>query len=118
MIIGLPRNSLIVLIAAKKVAERSSLFNYDAVYSKYRTYQKTHATLGSFAIVISKQVFLKLFVDLINQGFLRTSSEGHGHEGDGAAEVLNVNNKVCLGFRKEELVEMLHEARDRLGLSH
>ena len=34
--------SLIVLISAKKVAERASVFNFDAVYTKYKSFTKNH----------------------------------------------------------------------------
>ena len=37
-IIDLPRISLIVLITAKKVAEKASLFNFEAVYQEYRRF--------------------------------------------------------------------------------
>lgn len=112
---GLPKSSLIVLIAAKKVAEKASVFNYEAVYSKYQNYIKNHSNVGAITMTISKQVFLKLFVDLVHQGFIK-SDGGSGEEG--TAEILNVNNKVSLGFRKEELIEMLEGAKDRLGLPH
>jgi len=39
---GLPKCSLIVLIAAKKVAEKAHIFNFEAVYTKYKMFQKTH----------------------------------------------------------------------------
>ena len=39
---SLPKASLTVLIAAKKVAERAPIFNYEAVLAKYRNYTKTH----------------------------------------------------------------------------
>ena len=39
---GLPKCSIIVLIAAKKVAEKAHIFNFEAVYTKYKMFQKTH----------------------------------------------------------------------------
>jgi hypothetical protein len=35
---GLPKSSIIVLIAAKKVAEKASIFNFEAVYTKYKVF--------------------------------------------------------------------------------
>ena len=92
------------MIAAKKVAEKAQIFNFEAVYTKYKVFQKNHQSLTS----ISKDVFLKLFVDLIHQGFLKSESD--------TTEVLNVNNKICLGFRERDLTRMLEEAKNRLGL--
>lgn len=34
--------SLIVLIAAKNVAERASVFNFEAVYTKYKNFMINH----------------------------------------------------------------------------
>jgi hypothetical protein len=42
-LVALPRCALIVLIAAFKVAETASMFNFEAVLSKYRNYMKSHA---------------------------------------------------------------------------
>jgi hypothetical protein len=38
VIVDLPKSSLTVLITARKVAGRSSLFNFESVYQKYRTF--------------------------------------------------------------------------------
>ena len=100
---ALPKCSLIVLIAAKKVAERTSIFNYEACYTNYRNFVKNHELPG---LSLSKQVFLKLFVDLVHQGFLRSEGE--------PCDILNVNNKIGLGFRIKELNQMIEEAKDRL----
>jgi hypothetical protein len=39
---------------------------------------------------LSKQAFLKIFLDLVNKGFLRSDNE---------TDILSVNNKIALGFR-------------------
>lgn len=93
-----------MLIVAKKIAEKTPIFNYEAVHNKYRAFIKNHQAISN----LSKQVFLKLFVDLVHQGFLR--SEG------GSSEVLNVNNRVCLGFRERELTKMIEGSKEKLGL--
>lgn len=51
---------------------------------------------------------MKLFVDLIHQGFLKSESD--------TTEVLNVNNKICLGFRERDLTRMIEDAKGKLGL--
>ena len=105
MTVDLPKCSLIVLIAAKKVAERTSIFNFDACYTTYKQYNKNHEVPG---LTLSKQVFLKLFVDLVHQGFLKSEGE--------PCDILNVNNKIGLGFRMKEIVQMIEDAKDRLFL--
>ena len=105
--LDLPKASLIVLISAKKVAERASVFNFDAVYGKYKSFMKNHTSVG---LPLSKAVFLKIFLDLMHLGFLRSESE---------TEILNVNNKVALGFRESELDKMLYVVGEqRIGLSN
>ena len=51
------------MIAAKKVAEKASIFNFDAVFSKYKAFMKNHTSIG---LPLSKQVFLKIFLDLVH----------------------------------------------------
>jgi hypothetical protein len=47
---------------------------------------KNHEQVG---LSLSKQVFLKTFLDLVHNGFLKSESE---------TDLLNVNNKIALGF--------------------
>lgn len=39
-----PKSQIIVLIAAFKVAQKASLFNFEAVHTKYKNYMKSHQT--------------------------------------------------------------------------
>ena len=50
--------------------------------------------------VLSKQAFLKIFLDLVNKGFLRSDNE---------TDILSVNNKIALGFRYQDLERVLIE---------
>jgi hypothetical protein len=52
---------------------------------------------------------LKIFLDLIEKGFLKTQSE---------VDVLSVNNSISLGFRPTDLGELLRnkEQREKLQL--
>jgi len=45
-------------------------------------------------MVLSKQAFLKIFLDLVDKGFLRSEND---------TEILSVNNKISLGFRLQDL---------------
>ena len=105
----LPKSALIVLIASFKIAERTSIFNFEAVFAKYSNYIKQHKTQLQNIQSLSRQAFLKIFLDLIEKGFLKTQSE---------VEVLSVNNGISLGFRPTDLGELLRnkEQRERLQL--
>ena len=48
---ALPSSSLIVLITAKKVSEKAPLFNFEAVYQKYRYYGQQWAKSLSASLV-------------------------------------------------------------------
>lgn len=50
--------------------------------------------------ILSKQAFLKIFLDLVDKGFLRSENE---------TEILSVNNKISLGFRLKDLEYTLHK---------
>jgi hypothetical protein len=86
------------LIAAFKVGEKSSLFNFEAVHSKYKNYMKSHLSQLSSLQCLSKQAFIKIFLDLTDKGFLRSESD---------TDILSVNNKIALGFRAKDLEEVL-----------
>ena len=47
---------------------------------------------------IARQTFLKIFLDLVTQGFLKSESE---------TDILSVNNKVALGFRAKDFDKMI-----------
>ena len=68
IIIGsLPRESLIVLVAARKVAYKAKQFNFEAVFQRYKNYMHALKTTESAAglVDLNRQTFLKLFVDLV-----------------------------------------------------
>lgn len=58
----------------------------------------SHQTQLNSIQVLSKQAFIKIFLDLADKGFLRSESE---------TDILSVNNKVALGFRAKDLQEIL-----------
>ena len=78
-----------VLITARKVAVRSTLFNFEAIYQRYRSFIGARSMQSGFEVVeISRQTFLKLFLDMVRKGFLKSESQ---------VDILSVNNKVSLG---------------------
>lgn len=52
---------------------------------------------------ISKQAFLKIFLDLVDKGYLRSDSD---------CDILSVNNKIAMGFRLQDFDRMLHNCMD------
>ena len=93
--LDLPRSSLIVLFFAWKIGTRVSLFNFEAVYSKYKGVidetRGSNVTKGTI-IALSRQTFLKIFIDLVNTGYLNSQN---------MTDVISVNNKVAINFRSK-----------------
>ena len=56
---------------------------------------------------ISRQTFLKIFLDLVAQGFLKSESE---------TDILSVNNKVALGFRAKDFDKMIKKNLSMMNL--
>ena len=86
-----------MLIAAFKVGAQNSLFNFEAVFQKYKAYMKSHASQVQIEI-LSKQAFIKIFLDLTEKGLLKSESE---------TDILSVNNKIALGLRAKDLEEII-----------
>ena len=63
---NLCEGSLTILVAAKKIAEKTSLFNFEALYQKYRQHVHQVQKGGNMMNDMSRQTFLKLFLDLVN----------------------------------------------------
>ena len=90
MSLGLPVSNLTVLFSAKIVAKRTPLFNFEAVYQKYlRNQNNTNLASGLKGCEISRQTFLKIFLDMVRKGFLKSESQ---------VDILSVNNKVAMAM--------------------
>lgn len=87
---NLCKESLTILVAAKKLAEKTPLFNFEALYQKYRQHVLQVQKGGNVISDMSRQTFLKLFLDLVNQAYFRSESY---------VDILSVNNKIALAFR-------------------
>lgn len=59
-------------------------------------YMKNHLQQMEIKVT-SRAQFLKLFLDLIDKGFLKTESE----------DILNVNTKIALGFSQDDFSKVL-----------
>lgn len=68
--------------------------------------QKSQSSLAS--VELGRQTFLKLFVDLVRQGFLRSESE---------TEILSVNNKIALGFNSSDFDNYLNKENSNLPVT-
>jgi len=83
------------------------LFNFEAVHSKYKNYIKSHLSQLNNMQCLSKQAFIKIFLDLTDKGFLKSTSE---------TDILSVNNTIAIGFRFKDLEEMLLSKLNQLDL--
>ena len=50
--------------------------------------------------VMSRAQFLKLFLDLIDKGFMKSESD---------TDILNVNNKLAIAFNKVDISGLLND---------
>jgi hypothetical protein len=67
----------------------------------------SHGTQLNGMQQLSKPAFIKIFLDLTDKGFLKSESE---------TDILSVNNKIALGFRKEDLVDIVRQKLSSLDL--
>ena len=65
--------------------------------------QKTSITLND----ISRETFLKIFLDLVHQGYLHSES---------STDILSVNNKVALAFRGKDISRMIKDNINSIDL--
>jgi hypothetical protein len=68
---------------------------------------KSHLTQLSAIQVLSKQAFIKIFLDLTDKGFLRSESD---------VDILSTNNKIALGLRAKDLHDILFTKLAQLDL--
>ena len=57
---------------------------------------------------MSKSTFLKVFLDLVEKGFIKCENE---------TDILNVNNKLALGFSASD-IELILKTKEVQGLPH
>ena len=74
-----------------------SLFNFEAVFSNYKKIMNNTSVRDLQGEGMSKNTFLKVFLDLVEKGFLKCDNE---------TDILNVNNKIALGFKSEDLEDL------------
>ena len=67
----------------------------------------SHGTQLNGMQQLSKPAFIKIFLDLTDKGFLKSESE---------TDILSVNNKIALGFREEDLVDIVRQKLSSLDL--
>lgn len=79
------------------VNKKATYFNFEAVYSNYKKISTNTGVREATGDGMSKNTFLKVFLDLVEKGFLKCENE---------TDILNVNNKIALGFRQEDLEDL------------
>ena len=99
MLKSMPPVSLEVLVSTLKVCAKADTFNFEAVYQKYLSWKRLQTSRVK-ASSLPKAVFLKTFLDLVEKGFIDCHSPDMG-------EVANINTKLALGFRRNDLENMI-----------
>jgi hypothetical protein len=79
---------------AYRVSVKAATFNFEAVHKLYQQALLSKQSAEQQGFSLSKQQFIKLFLDLVDKGFLRSETE---------SDTLSVHNKISLGFRKNDL---------------
>ena len=95
----MPEAYLLVLISGKNVSITGEVqfFTFSLAYKEYLLFVKR----GDGKVLnISKETFIKIFIDLVQKGFFRSKA---------ASDIISVNNKVVLGIPKDELTLMIEE---------
>jgi len=55
---------------------------------------------GGSILNISKETFIKIFIDLVQKGFFKSKA---------TTDIISVNNKVVLGIEIEEMKKMIND---------
>lgn len=93
----MPEAYLIVLISGKNAFEncKQDYFTFTQAYKEYKCF----TSRGSMMVLkISKETFIKIFIDLIQKGFFKSKA---------TTDLISVNNKVVLGIEFNELNNMI-----------
>ncbi|CAI2364475.1 unnamed protein product [Moneuplotes crassus] len=96
----MPEAYLVVLISAKNSFQNcmQEFFTFTLAYNEYKLFLKRNQ--GKL-IKISKETFIKIFIDLVKKGFIKTKAT--------TDIIISVNNKMGLGIEFEELTLMIRE---------
>ena len=81
------------------------MFNFEAVHSQYQKITSNYGVQTNVGEAMSKSTFLKVFLDLVERGFIKCENE---------TDILNVNNKLALGFSATDIerILMCNEVKD------
>jgi hypothetical protein len=94
----MPEAYLIVLISGKNGYHncRQDYFTFTLAYKEYKCFLARNNT----NLYISKETFIKIFIDLIQKGFFKSKA---------TSDLISVNNKVVLGIEENDLQNMIKE---------
>lgn len=103
----MPEAYFAVLISGKNAFMnwKSEYFTFSLAYHEYKWFLIRNK--GQVQI-ISKETFIKIFIDLISKGFFKSKN---------ISDYTSVNNKLVLGIEENELHNMIKENLRFLGLS-
>ncbi|CAI2364244.1 unnamed protein product [Moneuplotes crassus] len=96
----MPEAYVVVLISAKNSFQNcmQEFFNFTLAYNEYKLFVRRNQ--GNI-VRISKETFIKIFIDLVKKGFIKTKASTEA--------IISVNNKMGLGIEFEELSTMIRE---------
>lgn len=88
----MPEAYYIVLIAGKNAFTncKQDYFTFAQAYKEYQLFQSREGE----AMKVSKETFIKIFIDLIGKGFFKSKS---------ATDFISVNNKLVMGVDESEV---------------
>ena len=101
-----PEAYFAVLISGKNAFTNCKLdyFTFSLAYKEYKLYTKRETNIQK----ISKETFVKIFIDLISKGFFKSKA---------LSDFTSVNNKVVLGMDENSLSNMIKDNLKHLKLS-
>ncbi|CAI2364248.1 unnamed protein product [Moneuplotes crassus] len=96
----MPEAYVVVLISAKNSFQNcmQEFFNFTLAYNEYKLFIRRNQ---SNIVRISKETFIKIFIDLVKKGFIMTKASTEA--------IISVNSKMGLGIEFEELSTMIRE---------
>lgn len=68
---------------------------------------KNQSRSSSIGHMMSKQLFLKIFLDLVDKGLLRSEH---------STDIVSVNNRLSIAFRQKDLDDMMSALMQKLDL--
>ena len=98
----MPEAYLLVLISGKNAYEHrlNEFFTFTLAYKEYKLFL---TRFNISVLKISKETFIKIFIDLVKKGFFKSKA---------SSDIISVNNKIGLGIEQTEMNNMIKDKID------